>query len=61
MSDKKNTSAVTKAAEVKTRKIVFTLSPCGKFKLPYNVGQEVELSVNEATEIVESKYAEFVN
>jgi hypothetical protein len=41
-------------------KIKFLVNPAGKYLLPYNVGQEVELSENEATELVESKYAEFV-
>ncbi|WKW47266.1 hypothetical protein P3875_04160 [Myroides sp. JBRI-B21084] len=46
--------------KVETKKIRFTLSPCGTFKLPYNVGQEVDLPTNQADEIVERKYAEFV-
>ncbi|WP_158962589.1 hypothetical protein [Myroides fluvii] len=40
--------------------IRFTLSPAGKFKLPYNVGQEVALHEEVAAEIVEAKYAEYV-
>lgn len=40
--------------------IRFLLSPAGKFKLPYNVGQEVVLHKEVAAEIVESAYAEYV-
>ncbi|MCO7721968.1 hypothetical protein NJB85_02095 [Myroides odoratimimus] len=40
--------------------IRFLLSPAGKFKLPYNVGQEVSLHKEVAAEIVESAYAEYV-
>lgn len=40
--------------------IRFTLSPAGKFKLPYNVGQEVAMDKEVAAEIVEAKYAEYV-
>ena len=40
--------------------IRFLLSPAGKFKLPYNVGQEVALHKEVAAEIVESAYAEYV-
>lgn len=38
----------------------FLLSPAGKFKLPYNVGQEVAMDKEVAAEIVESRYAEYV-
>lgn len=40
--------------------IRFLLSPAGKFKLPYNVGQEVALHKEVAAEIVEARYAEYV-
>lgn len=40
--------------------IRFLLSPAGRFKLPYNVGQEVALHKEVAAEIVESAYAEYV-
>ena len=40
--------------------IRFLLSPAGKFKLPYNVGQEVAMDKEVAAEIVESRYAEYV-
>ncbi|MDM1408060.1 hypothetical protein [Myroides sp. DF42-4-2] len=50
--------------QVKAKKdetiIRFTLSPAGKFKLPYNVGQEVAMDKEVAAEIVEAKYAEYV-
>lgn len=51
-----------KAVKVKKNEVVirFTLSPAGKFKLPYNVGQEVALHEEVAAEIVEAKYAEYV-
>ncbi|MDR2223804.1 MAG: hypothetical protein LBE34_13880 [Flavobacteriaceae bacterium] len=38
----------------------FLLSPAGRFKLPYNVGQEVALHKEVAAEIVEAMYAEYV-
>lgn len=40
-------------------KIKFLLSPAGKFKLPYNVGQSVSLPANMADEIVDCRYAEY--
>ncbi|MGM7552584.1 hypothetical protein [Myroides odoratimimus] len=52
-----------KGADNKSEKEVlirFLLSPAGKFKLPYNVGQEVALHKEVAAEIVESAYAEYV-
>ncbi|WP_413513253.1 hypothetical protein [Myroides odoratus] len=51
-----------KAVKVKKNEVLirFTLSPAGKFKLPYNVGQEVALHEEVAAEIVEAKYAEYV-
>ena len=51
-----------KKEKVKTenKKVRFLLSPAGKFLLPYNVGQVVELPANQADEIVDCKYAEYV-
>lgn len=51
-----------KTVKAKVNEVVvrFTLSPAGKFKLPYNVGQEVALHKEVAAEIVEAKYAEYV-
>ncbi|MDM1325909.1 hypothetical protein ACPDHD_11935 [Myroides odoratimimus] len=40
--------------------IRFLLSPAGRYKLPYNVGQEVALHKEVAAEIVEARYAEYV-
>jgi len=42
-------------------KIKFLFSPAGRFLLPYNVGQVVELPEKMADEIVESRYAEYVD
>lgn len=41
-------------------KIRILLSPAGKFLLPYNVGQVVSLNANQADELVDCKYAEYV-
>lgn len=51
-----------KAKEQKEETVLvkFLLSPCGVFHLPWNVGDEVEIEVNQANEIVEAKYGEFV-
>ena len=49
------------AKKEKVVKIKILLPVAGKFLLPYNVGQIVKLSENQANEIVEAKYAEFVN
>lgn len=49
-----------KAEKQETKKIKFLLSPAGQFLLPYNVGQVVELPANQADEIVDCKYAEYV-
>jgi hypothetical protein len=61
----KKTQTIKSAAKVadlnsNLLKIKFLLNPAGKFLLPYNVGQEVELPENIAIEIVDSKYAEFI-
>lgn len=55
MSDKK-----TQEKGTAKKKVKFLLSPAGKFLLPYNVGQIVELEEKKAKEIVEAKYAEYV-
>lgn len=60
MSDAKKEKAPAKETKQETKKIRFLLSPCGAFLLPYNVGQEVELPVNQADELVDCKYAEYV-
>lgn len=65
MAEKKEkvvTAEAVETTEVKTenKKIRFLLSPCGKFLLPYNVGQEVDLPANQADDLVECKYAEYV-
>ncbi len=50
----------TKAPKEKTKKIKFILSPTGKFGLAYGVDEIVEMNANQANEIVESGYAEFI-
>ncbi|MFD0701751.1 hypothetical protein [Myroides pelagicus] len=50
-----------KVVESEDQTIVrFLLSPAGRFKLPYNVGQEVALHKEVAAEVVEARYAELV-
>lgn len=49
-----------KEAKEKTKKVKFLLSPVGKFNLAYNVGEEGLLPANQADEVVNAKYAEFV-
>jgi|GEM_PF-3076291 len=56
-SDSKTLRTENKKGEVKIR---FVLSPAGRYLLPYNVGQEVFLEANQADELVEAKYAEYV-
>jgi len=56
-SDSKTLRTENKKGEVK---IKFVLSPAGRYLLPYNVGQEVFLEANQADELVEAKYAEYV-
>jgi hypothetical protein len=51
--------AVKKPKEKKS-KIKFILSPTGKFGLAYGVDEIVEMNANQANEIVESGYAEFI-
>lgn len=59
-SEENDTSTLCKVDKDGNVKIKFLLSPAGKFLLPYNVGQEVELPVNQADELVDCKYAEYV-
>lgn len=56
-SDSKTLRNENKKGEIK---IKFVLSPAGRYLLPYNVGQEVFLQANQADELVEAKYAEYV-
>lgn len=56
-TDSKSNRTENKKGEVK---IKFLLSPAGKFLLPYNVGQVVWHNANQADEMVELKYAEYV-
>ena len=56
-----NAVIATATADENTVLIRFLLSPCGAFLLPWNVGDEVEINVNQAQEMVEAKYAEYVN
>jgi len=44
----------------KKRKVRFTLSPTGKFNLGYHVNEEASLPKNLAEEVVDAKYAVFV-
>ena len=57
---KQETKTPAKEVKQETKKIRFLLPPAGRFLLPYNVGQEVDLPANQADEIVDMKYAEFV-
>jgi hypothetical protein len=41
-------------------KIRFILNPAGRFLLSYNVGDEVVMNYNQATELVEAAFAEIV-
>ncbi len=56
-TDSKSNRTENKKGEVK---IKFLLSPAGKFLLPYNVGQTVWHPANQADELVDCKYAEYV-
>ena len=42
-------------------KVKFLLSPTGKFGLGYSAGEEGEFEEKQAAELVEAKYAEYVN
>jgi hypothetical protein len=41
-------------------KIVFTMSPTGRFNLGYSPGETAELNANQAKELVDSGYADYV-
>lgn len=56
----KSTKEVDAILEEVSKKVKFLLSPAGKFLLPYNVGQVVELDEKKAKEVVEAKYAEYL-
>lgn len=58
--EKSSKGGAAKKPKAGEKVIRFLLSPAGKFKLPYNVGQEVSLHEEVAAEIVEAKYAEYV-
>lgn len=60
MSKVNTASGEKKTPEAESKIVRFLLNPAGKFLLPYNVGQEVPLPANQADEVVEAKYAEFV-
>lgn len=55
--DPKSNRKENKKGEVQ---IKIVLSPAGRFLLPFNVGQTVWLNANQADELVECKYAEYV-
>lgn len=40
--------------------IKFIKSPVGKFGLSYTIGQEVEISAEQADELINAEYAELV-
>lgn len=58
--EKGSKGGIAKKPKAGEKVVRFLLSPAGKFKLPYNVGQEVSLHEGVAAEVVEAKYAEFV-
>lgn len=58
---KSDTAAKSKAeTKLKNKKIKFLLSPTGKYNLGYNAGEVAEINENQAQELVDAKYAEFV-
>lgn len=59
-SEESDSSSFRKVDKEGNVKIKFLLSPAGKFLLPYNVGQVVSHPENQADEMVELKYAEYV-
>lgn len=59
-AEENDTSTLRKVDKDGNVKIKFLLSPAGKFLLPYNVGQVVSHPENQADEMVELKYAEYV-
>jgi len=50
-----------KVADGNIRTVRALLNLQGHFLLPYDAGQEFEINVNQAQEMVEAKYAEYVN
>lgn len=70
MSEKVNTPATQEEAGVekvakatgkeKSVKVKFLLSPCGKFKLGYNVGEVASFPALQADELIEAGFAELV-
>lgn len=59
-AEESDTSTFRKVDKEGNVKIKILLSPAGKFLLPYNVGQIVSHEANQADEMVELKYAEYV-
>lgn len=59
-SEENDSSTLRKVDKEGNIKIKILLSPAGKFLLPYNVGQVVSHPANQADEMVELKYAEYV-
>ena len=48
----------TKARVSKKTKIKFLLSPTGKFKLGYAIGDVCEMEAKQAQELIDAQYAE---
>lgn len=48
------------SAKKETLKVKFLLSPCGKFKLGYNIGEVASFPALQAEELIEAGYAELV-
>ena len=59
-AEENDSSTLRKVDKEGNIKIKILLSPAGKFLLPYNVGQVVSHPANQADEMVELKYAEYV-
>jgi len=47
-------------AAPKTKKVKFKKSPTGAYNLAYSAGDEATLSAQQAKEVVEDDYAEYV-
>jgi len=60
LSAEENSTSLRKEDKDGNIKIKILLSPAGKFLLPYNVGQVVSHPANQADEMVDLKYAEYV-
>lgn len=60
---KKPAAKKTAAGSNKTDKVLvrFTKSPASKFKIAAEAGKEKAFTTNQAKELVESGYAEYVN